>query len=88
MTTPPPNIPIQDMSREEAITHLLGLATMIGRNAFVEEFSQEARGGRPATLIGLEVKDKEAGLLLLANLTAAAQHIAMLEPIEERSHCD
>lgn len=76
MTTPPKSISIEEMSREQAITHLCGLAALIGQKAFVEVFTQTTR--KPATFVGLEVKDKDAGLLLLANLAKTAQHISLL----------
>jgi hypothetical protein len=76
MTTPPKSISIEEMTREEAIAHLCGLAATIGEKAFVEVFTQTTR--KPATFVGLEVKDKDAGLLLLANLAKTAQHITLL----------
>lgn len=69
--------PIEEMDREEAIMHLCGHANIIAEKSFVEVFSQTS-GRKPATLIGLEVNDKEAGLKLLANLRALANQIQLL----------
>lgn len=75
MTTPPKSISIEEMTREEAITHLCGLAAVIGASGFVQQFPEETKF---QTIIGMHVKDKDAGLLLLANLAKTAQHISLL----------
>lgn len=74
--------PIEQMSREEAITNLCGMAKLLTDSAFCELFPQSSRS-RPASLIGMEVASVEKGVAFLAHFGALAKQIQLLPAAQQ-----
>lgn len=72
--------------REKNISRLCALCEVVATRAFVEVFPQTRRIIHNATLIGIEVKDKDAGLRLLRDIRDTARKVMDSAPVDFGDH--